>query len=164
MIDKTYPVTEILIRNAVISAEQLCQTLKDEATALKNTEAAELIIALAAQKRELILKLEQINGQLTQVLASERLNNDQAGMDEYFNRAQQLGLQVTESTSNWRHLMSQCEQCRSLNEQNGARIDMLLRHTQRSLDILKGQPESISVYGANGKTQSARYTRTLISV
>jgi len=164
MIEKTYPITEKLIFNALQLAQQLHQELNQEADALKKLQQAELISTLAASKKQLAAQLEQFNAQLTQVLATEKLPNGQESVKEYFKRAETAGLPTAEAVNNWTQLMSVCSECRSQNEQNGASIDVLSRHTHRSLDILKGKPQSANTYGANGSTQSERYTRPLISV
>lgn len=164
MIEKTYPITEKLILNALQLAQELHQELSREADALKKTQQAELINNIAANKKQLVVQLEQFNAQLSQVLATEKLPNNQESISEYFKRAETAGLLPAESIGNWTQLMLVCAECRSLNEQNGASIDLLSRHTKRSLDILKGKPEFANTYGADGSTQSDRYTRTLISV
>ena len=164
MIEKIYPITEKLILNALQLAHQLHQELNREAEALKKTQQAELITAIAASKRQLVIQLEQFNSQLTQVLATEKLPNNQESIQEYFKRAEAAGLVTAGSIDNWAQLMHVCAECRTLNEQNGAGIDLLSRHTRRSLDILKGKPESANTYGSDGTTRSDRYTRPLISV
>lgn len=164
MIEKTYPITEQLIFNALQLAQQLHLELKQEADALKQTTQADLINNIAANKKQLVAQLEQFNTQLTQVLATEKLSNDQDSVKEYFKRAESAGLLPAASINNWAQLMLVCAECKSLNEQNGASINLLSRHTKRSLDILKGKPESTNTYGSDGSTQSDRYSRPLISV
>ncbi|HEY8035342.1 MAG TPA: flagellar protein FlgN [Methylobacter sp.] len=164
MIEKTYPIAETLILNALQLAQQLHQELNREADALKKTQQAELISNLAANKKQLVAQLEQFNAQLTQVLATEKLPNGRESIKEYFKRAEAAGLSTAESIGNWAQLMLVCADCRNLNEQNGAGIDLLSRHTKRSLDILKGKPEFANTYGSDGSAQSDRYSHTLISV
>jgi flagellar biosynthesis protein FlgN len=164
MIEKTYPITEKLILNALQLAQQLYQELNREADALKKTQQAELIGDIAAQKKQLVTQLEQFNTQLAQVLATEQLPNNQESIKEYLRRAEAIGLQTSESINNWQQLMLVCIDCRTLNEQNGAGIDLLSRHTKRSLDILKGKPEFANTYGSDGSTQTERRSHTLISV
>jgi len=164
MIEKIYPVTEQLILNALQLAHQLHQELNREAEALKKTQQAELITRIAASKKQLVTQLEQFNSQLTQVLATEKLPNNQESIKEYFKRAEAAGLSTAASIDNWAQLMSICADCRTLNEQNGASIDLLSHHTKRSLDILKGKPQIANTYGSDGRTRSDRYTRPLISV
>jgi flagella synthesis protein FlgN len=164
MIDKTYPILEKLIVNALELAQQLHQALNQEAEALKKNHQSELIDTLASNKKQLVAQLEQFNTQLTQVLATEKLPNNPDSIKAYFKKAENAGLAAEVSVRNWEHLMQVCSACRSLNEQNGAGIDLLLRHSKRSLDILKGKPEFANTYGSDGSTKSARFSRSLISV
>lgn len=157
MIEKTYPITEQLIIKALQLTQQLHQELNKEADALKETQQVEVISNIAANKKQLTTQLEQFNAQLTQILATEKLPNNQDSIREYFSRSETAGLLTAEATGNWTQLMLACAECRSLNEQNGAGIDLLSRHTKRSLDILKGKPEFSNTYGADGSTQSDRY-------
>ncbi|MGZ5049746.1 MAG: flagella synthesis protein FlgN [Methylobacter sp.] len=165
MIEKTYPVTEQLVTNALQLAQQLLQELNQEAGILKNPgQPTELLSNIAANKRQLVEQMEQFNSHLSQVLSLEKLPNSQEGMNEYFKRAEAANLQTTNLVGKWTQLMQICADCRDLNEQNGASIDLLSRHAKRSLDIIKGKPETASTYGSNGITQSERHVRTLISV
>ncbi|MGZ8917276.1 MAG: flagellar protein FlgN, partial [Methylobacter sp.] len=91
MIIKTFPITEQLILNALKLAQQLHQELSQEADALKKTQQTELINNIAANKKQLVVQLEQFNTQITQVLATEKLPNDQDSIREYFKRAETAG-------------------------------------------------------------------------
>jgi len=164
MIEKTYPITEKLIFNALQSAQQLLQELNHEADALKKSQQVELINNIASNKKQLAAQLEQFNSHLAQVLSTEQLPNSQEGIKEYFRRAETANLPSAELIGNWTQLMLVCAECRNMNEQNGAGIDLLSRHTKRSLDILKGKPEFANTYGSDGSAQSERYSHTLISV
>ena len=108
MIKKTYPIIEQLIINALKMTEQLHQELNREADALKKNPQAALISDLAANKKQLIEQLEQFNTQLTQILATEKLPNNQNSIREYFKRAETACLSTAESTSNWAQLMRVC--------------------------------------------------------
>jgi len=102
--------------------------------------------------------------QCGQILATEKLPDNQEGIKEYFQRAEAAGLSTVESTSHWAKIQSICSECRTLNEQNGASIELLAYHTKRSLHILKGKPHSSNTYGPDGTTQSDPFTHTLILV
>ncbi|MGZ5006636.1 MAG: flagella synthesis protein FlgN [Methylobacter sp.] len=145
-------------------AQQLHQELSREADTLKTNQQVELIGDIAASKKQLVSQLEQFNTQLAQVLATEQLPNNQESIKEYLRRAEAIGLQTSESVGNWQQLMLVCAACRDMNEQNGASIDLLSRHTKRSLDILKGKPEFANTYGSDGSAQTERRSHTLISV
>lgn len=164
MIEKTYPIIEKLVINALNLVVQLFEHLNQEAEALKKSQDAELINTIAANKKQLVMQLEQFNSQCAQILAFEKLPNNQEGIEEYFHRAAATGLLTAESTNRWKQIQSICAQCRSLNEQNGASIELLARYTKRSLHILKGKPQVSNTYGPDGSSQSEAFTHTLISV
>lgn len=164
MIEKTWPITEKLILNALYLTGQLYQQLTQEANILKNPPDTELIDNITANKKHLVMQLEQFNMQCGQVLVTEKLSNNQEGMKEYFQRAEAAGLPIAESTSNWAKIQFICSECRTLNEQNGASIELLAYHAKRSLYILKGKLHSSNTYGPDGTAQSGPLTHTLISV
>ena len=164
MIQKTWPITENLILNALQLTERLHQLLIDEADTLQKPLQAELIESIATDKKQLVMQLEEFNQQCGQVLATEALPNTHDGINTYFQRATAAGLSTIETTQQWISIQSLCVKCKALNEHNGASIELLSFHTQRSLQILKGNPQLSNTYGANGARKNDRFTHTLISV
>ncbi len=164
MIQKTWPITGNLIFNALQLTEQLYQLLIEEADTLQKPLQAELIDSIAADKKQLVMQLEQFNQQCGQVLATEELPNNHEGIDAYFQRATSVGLSAIEIMQQWTSIQELCIKCRALNEQNGASIELLSFHTQRSLQILKGNPQRSNTYGANGARKNDPFTHTLFLV
>lgn len=153
MIEKTWPITEKIIFNALHLTEQLYQQLIQEADVLKRAPHADLVDNIAANKKQLVMQLEQFNAQCGQILATEKLPNNQEGIKEYFQRAENSGLATANLVDNWRKTQLICAECRDLNEQNGASIELLTYHTKRSLNILKGKTHSSNTYGPDGNAQ-----------
>lgn len=164
MIEKTYPIAEKLLTGAVQLVEQLQRQLSHEADALSQQQSADLINTIAATKKQLVIQLEQFNKQLAQVLETEQLPNTQGGILSYLQRAEASGQHTDDSRNNWAQIKAIAAACKALNEQNGAGIDLLARHTQRSLHILKGKPQMSHTYGPNGLSQSEFFSHSLISV
>lgn len=164
MIQKTWPITEKLIINALQLTEQLYQLLIEEADTLQKPMQAELIESIATNKKQLVTQLEQFNQQCGQVLATEELPNNHEGINAYFQKATASGLSIIEITQQWATIQDLCIKCRDLNEQNGASIELLSYHTQHSLHILKGNPQRSNTYGANGARKNDPFTHTLILV
>jgi len=164
MIEKTWPIIEKLITNALHLTEQLYQQLTQEADTLKNLPHTELINTIAANKKQLVMQLEQFNTQCGQILATEKLPDNQEGIKEYFQRAEAAGLPTVDASSQWAKIQLICSECRTLNEQNGAGIELLACHTKRSLHILKGKPHGSNTYGPDGAPESDPFTHTLILV
>ena len=163
MIEKTWPITEKLILNALHLTGQLYQQLTREADTLKKSPHTELN-NIAVNKKQLVCQLEQFNAQCGQILATEKLPNTQERLKNSFQRAETASLPTAESINNWAKIQFICSECRTLNEQNGAGIELLACHAKRSLHILKGKPRSPNTYGPDGATRSDPFTHTLILV
>jgi flagella synthesis protein FlgN len=95
------------------------------------------------------------------VLATENLPNSQQGMADYFQRAETANLVTLEAKKNWASIKLISAESKILNEQNGASLELLARHTTRSLLILKGKPLFTATYGRDGISKSESYTRSL---
>lgn len=164
MIEKTFPITEKLLNNGLKTTQKLLELLNIEADNLKQNTDPDALSVIAANKREVVVQLEQFSKQLGQVLATEKLVADHGGMNNYLSKAQATGINVGDSRVCWANITVLLKKCRSLNEQNGASIDLLSRHTQRSLQILRGRSQLASTYGPDGSTRSEWFSHTLISV
>lgn len=164
MIEKTYPITEKLLANALKAAQSLFELLTIESDKLKQKMDPEAIANIAANKRELVAQLEQFTKQLGQVLATEQLSVGNEGVTKYLAKAGAAGIRVEGVRGSWAGLAKLSENCRALNEQNGASIALLSRHTQRSLQILRGKSPLAATYGPDGVTRNELFSHTLISV
>lgn len=165
-IEKTFPILENLIANALPKAQALLLLLEQEAEHLKSGQQSATIDLLAANKKQLSSELELFNSQLGQVLATESLENNPQGLQQYFDRSAHADLSIDAVHENWTRILFICAECRSLNERNGASIQMLLIHSKRALQILKGKDASelTNTYGPDGSTHSQFNARSLISV
>lgn len=164
MMEQTYPILEKRVDDALRLLLALREQLKQEAIALQQPQTPEIIGEIAHIKKQLVGQLELFNTHCGQILATESLPNNQAGLAEYFLRAEQARLLTRELVNNWANIQSLSLECRALNDQNGAGIALLSRHTERALQILKGKPDVSHTYGPDGAKRSELYTRTLISV
>jgi flagella synthesis protein FlgN len=164
MIEHTFPIAEQLIANATQLAQRLYQQLTQEAESLARSPQASFISFVAGNKRELVTQLDMFNKQLEQILAAEQLPHSPEGVDAYFQLAMIAGLSVHEIKANWRKLIDLCSDCKHLNEQNGASIEILARNTKRTLHILKGKSEVPTRYGPDGAIVSDFNNGTLVSV
>ncbi len=161
MMENTWVFAEKLILDILFLTEQLSQQLTQEADILKSAPTAESLDGSTANKKQLVSRLEERNQQFSQILAVEKLPNNQVGMNEYFQRAALAGLSTTETVNNWQKIQLICTECKFLNEQNGASIELLSLHAKRSLDILKGKKSGANVYGRDGVSQSETLANTL---
>lgn len=164
MIEKTYQITEKLLQNGLTATQSLLELLNAESGNLKQKSDPEVISAIASHKKELVAQLEQFSKQLGQVLATEQLLVSNEGVHAYLAKAKAAGINIAESWNYWNHIVRLSQTCRSINEQNGASIALLSRHTQRSLQILRGKSPLAATYGPDGVTRNELFSHTLISV
>ncbi len=164
MIEKTYPITEKLFANGLKLTQNLFELLKAEYQQLKQKTDPASIASLAERKKDIVTQLEQFSKQLGQVLATEKLLVNQEGVLGYLAKAKAAGINVAELSDSWLNITTLSKACQALNEQNGASIDLLSRHTQRSLHILRGKTQLTTTYGPDGSTRSELFSHTLISV
>jgi len=164
MINKTYPITEKLLRNGLSTSLKLLELLTSESDSLKKNADSTTISIIAVHKKETVTELDQFSKQLTQVLATEKLQMTPSGVSEYFKKAETINLDTSNSSSIWKEIISISKQSRMLNERNGASINLLAQHTQRSLQILKGKSQQATTYGPDGSTYSERLSHSLVSV
>ncbi|KJV07855.1 flagella synthesis protein FlgN [Methylocucumis oryzae] len=163
LIDKTLPVLDQLLDHVVLAFEQLHQTLTEEAAVLASSTDADSVASLAAYKKQRVQQLELFNTHLTQILAAENLPHSQAGIQRYFELAAALGLSIDTTKAKWDTLQQLCQTCKTLNEQNGACIALLSRHNQRCLQLIKGNTQQVSTYGAKGQYKTEQQSRRLFS-
>jgi len=164
MINKTYPITEKLLKTGVNLSAKLLTLLTTEAESLKHNADSKTISNIALNKKETVSQLDQFSRQMTQVLATEKLKMSPNGIMEYFSKAKAVNLNTSQSINLWQEILSTSKQCKLLNEKNGASINLLAMHTQRSLQIIKGKSQQATTYGRDGSTYSERLSHTLISV
>ncbi|WP_446809880.1 flagella synthesis protein FlgN [Methylomonas sp. 2BW1-5-20] len=164
MIEKTYQITEKLLNNGLKATQNLHDLLSAEAVNLKQKADADAISALASHKKDLVAQLELFTKQLGQVLATEQLVVSNDGIKNYLVKAKAAGINISESWSCWNRIVRLSQTCRAINEQNGASIALLSRHTQRSLQILRGKSPLTATYGPDGVARNELFSHTLISV
>jgi flagellar biosynthesis protein FlgN len=161
MAKTNWEIAQKLIEHTLSLTGQLYQLLTQEADVLKTSPEVELIDNITAQKKQLIAQLEELNAQFSLVLVSENLADNKAGISEYFQRAEAAGLPTHETVMLWQQIQLSCAECKALNEQNGASIDLLSLHAKRSLDILKGKTQGPNTYGRDGVSQSETISHSL---
>lgn len=161
MTENAWARTEQLVADILVLAKQLHQQLAQEADILKSALQPGDLDRCTAHKTQLLGQLEGLNRQFSEILARAGLPDDQSGINAYFQRAAADGLAAADTVARWREIQQTCTQCRSLNESNGASIDVLSQHAKRSLDILKGKNGGAIAYGRDGAPKNDPLTHTL---
>jgi flagellar biosynthesis protein FlgN len=164
IIEKTFPIAEQLFHNGLKITQELYRLLNKEAEVLKQSDHANALPPIAQQKQRLVTQLNQFSEQISQILTSEKLPNSNQGINQYFARASQMDLDTLQLTECWSEFLAITKKCRSMNEQNGASITLLTRHVQRSLQIVKGNAQTVNTYGPDGSTNPGLSSHSLISV
>lgn len=164
MIDKTFPLAEKLLANGLKSAHQLFELLNRESEQLQNQADPSQLANIAAGKQEAASHFEQFSKQFGQLLATEKLNVTPEDVKRYFEKAEAARIQIGDAWNLWTAISDLIKKSRTLNEQNGACIELLNRHTQRSLQILRGKSNLATTYGPDGSTRSELFSHTLVSV
>lgn len=164
MIEKTYPITEKLLNTGITLNQQLYDLLSQEAEILKNRRASDNLADIAQSKKQIVDQLDQFAKQLSQILLTEQSSLNQANIARYFQTARNAGFDVSVSTLQWRDITELGKKNQALNEQNGAAIDLLLRHNHRSLQVLRGKSPFGATYGPDGNTRAASLSHSLVSV
>lgn len=164
MIEKTFPITEKILGSTLSSVQKLFELLNRESESLILKSDPATLSLIVANKKEVVVELELYSKQLGQVLATEKLAADHDGIQQYLNIAQSAGIHISDCRACWSNITALLKKCRTLNDQNGASIDLLSRHTQRAIQILKGKSQTTNTYGPDGSARSEMFSHTLISV
>lgn len=164
MIEKTFPLTEQLLTQGFQLTQQLYQQLKEEEALLKIAKSIEKVSVIAAQKQGIVTQLNQFTKQLEKILNTQQLSAASEDMLRYIEIAKDAGFDIVETQRTWLKLLELSKKCRELNERNGACLTLLARHTQRSLNILKGKTNTVNTYSQDGSTETDLSTHALISV
>jgi len=134
--------------------------LKNESAVLTSQDNEQLV-TLAKQKKEMVATLEKQTKTLHISLLSLKVSNGLYGLSDLISSTpkstdQQLLLAA------WTNVKSISDANKKLNEVNGAVIELNRRHTQRSLDVLRGQVGTTnSTYGANGQAMTGQSSRNI---
>ena len=150
--------------NALPLAQRLYQQLSQEAESLIRSPQASFISDIADNKRDLVMQLDLFNKQLEKILAAEQLPHSVDGVESYFQLVTIADFSADVLKLNWEKLIRLCIDCKNLNEQNGASIEMLARNNKRTLHILKGKSEIVTSYGRDGETITDFQNSTFVSV
>ncbi len=164
MIIKTFPIAEKLLKKGLNLNLELFDLLNKEADSLRNLTNPALLSNLAKAKKETVSQLNLFSKQLSQVLSTEKLEMAAEGVFRYFKKAEEVSINTDKSEGYWKEILAIAKQCRALNENNGASINLLTQYSQRSLHILQGKSQQPISYGSDGSAKRELFSHTLYSV
>ncbi len=152
-----------IFQNLHKAVKTLYQLLLRETDAL-DTKSSTSLETIAGKKERVIERINHLTHQQNEFLGKFNLSGHKEGLEIYLEQATKNDQQLTELKFYWAKLTEILEQCQQLNQRNGARIELLNRHTERSLDILRGQSHLPYTYGPTGEKQKERINQSTISV
>lgn len=125
------------------------ELLKNEEMALAEGRIDDLP-ALAQAKTDMFVALSRLAETRNALLARLGVEKDAKGMDAWLTRnghAPEAG-HVRQS---WQQLLDAARQAKSLNEANGAMIEVKLQHNQQALAVLRAAANQLTLYGPDGQ-------------
>ena len=141
----------------------LYQFLMREADALDTRSPGDLQ-SIAREKECVITRINLLTQQQNSYLKTINLPEGDNGLRQLLDNKSNGDPQLVEMKTYWIKISKRLAECRHLNEQNGARIELLNCHAQRSLEILKGQSHLPYTYGPTGIKQKDSSNRSTVSV
>jgi flagellar biosynthesis protein FlgN len=124
-----------------LAVDQLMDALNSERTALETADVDTLNKA-GASKHELMLRLEQLDG--------ERVQLSQGAPEA--SRA---------LAPKWQEILQSLRACQQLNQRNGYLVGIRLTQVRKALAVLTGNETEASVYGRAGDLRTSLRSQTL---
>jgi len=152
-----------IFRNLLRAIKTLNKLLLRETDAL-DTKSSTSLETIAGDKEQIIERINNLTHQQNEFLGKFNLSGHKEGLATYLEQATKNDPKLAKLRIYWSKVTVALEQCQQLNQQNGARIELLNRHTERSLDILRGQSHLPYTYGPTGEKQKERTNQSAISV
>ncbi len=131
-----------ILQSATDCVDKLLSLLGDEREAMSagNIEA---IDQCGQNKADCIVRLETFDSRRVQLCLDLKLDNSE--INNFLNH------QHTVSVPNqWDAFLGKLENCREANAANGSFVRIRRGHIEKSLQILRGCPDSPGLYGPNG--------------
>lgn len=141
-------------------SSQLNDILEQEQTVLKAQDSQQLTI-LSVKKKSLVSALENHTKTVHIFLHNMNVKKGLYGLSNLISEIKSETEKQLLSTS-WLRTQTLSEANKKINEVNGSIIELNRRHTQRSLDVLRGQVGATSsTYGADGHAMKNKISRNI---
>ena len=153
-----------IFQNLLKATEKLHQLLLRETDAL-DTKSSSSLNSITAGKEQVIKTINHLTLQQNEFLQSFNLSGQKEGLARYIDQAANDDPHHwPELKTYWTKITETLEKCHQINQQNGARIELFSRHTERTLDIILGQSDLPYTYGPTGAKEKERTRQATISV
>ena len=149
-----------LIRKLENISSELNSVLKQEQAILKSQDSKQLM-TLSKEKKTLVSELEKHTKTTHIFLNNMKINKGLYGLSSFISKLKPSDSKELFSTL-WSSIETLSEGNKKLNAINGSIIELNRRHTQRCLDVLRGQVgTSTATYGSNGQTMKSKISRNI---
>lgn len=141
-------------------SSELNNVLEREQDILKSNDSQQLL-ELSNEKKTLVSSLENHTKTTHVFLRNMNINKGLYGFSDFLSQIKPGDTQ-TLLQDTWLNIQTLADDNKKLNQINGSIIELNRRHTQRSLDVLRGQVStSTSTYGSDGQTMKSKVSRNI---
>ena len=149
-----------LIQALETLSNQLNDTLNQERALLSSNDSTQLL-ALTTKKKALVSSLEKQTKTTHVFLKNIDIKQGLYGLSDFFSQVKP-SVEKTSLHDAWLNVQSLSAENKKLNHANGSIIELNRRHTQRSLDVLRGQTGTAnSTYGSDGQAMKSKISRNI---
>lgn len=127
--------------------QRFTELLKLEQVALSNGNTEELLV-FATQKDHCASRINQLATQRNALLTAQGFIADRPGIEAWCAK----NPKETLAASVWTSILSLAREAQELNRLNGELIQMRLQYNNKALEALRGQENSLSLYGPDGQS------------
>lgn len=141
-------------------SSQLNDVLNQEQVVLKSNDSQQLL-ELSKTKKALVSNLEKQTKTTHIFLRNMNINQGLYGLSGFLPQIKSSD-EKTLVNDAWLNIQALSDENKKLNNTNGSIIELNRRHTQRSLDVLRGQISTPnSTYGSDGQTMKTKVSRNI---
>jgi flagellar biosynthesis protein FlgN len=150
----------VLIQTLESLSSQLNDTLTQEQASLSSNDSQQLL-ALSKDKKALVSNLEKQTKTTHVFLINMSIKQGLYGLSDFFSQIKP-SLEKTSLHDAWLNIQALSEENKKINNANGSIIELNRRHTQRSLDVLRGQTSTTnSTYGSDGQAMKTKTSQNI---
>lgn len=141
-------------------SSQLNDVLNQEQVVLKSNDSQQLL-ELSKTKKALVSNLEKQTKTTHIFLRNMNISQGLYGLSDFLPQIKSSD-EKTLVNDAWLNIQALSDENKKLNNTNGSIIELNRRHTQRSLDVLRGQISTPnSTYGSDGQTMKTKVSRNI---
>ncbi|MCI0734073.1 MAG: flagellar protein FlgN [Methylococcaceae bacterium] len=160
---EAYSLLVEILRDTLDEVSHLHELLLREGQVLTDRHADE-INSVAKKKQESVNRIRHLTNLQHEFFEAKKLPDGETGLNHYLERFREDDPHTLELRA-YRENIKRClDQCKESNERNGARIELMNRHTRRAIDFLRNQGNQPHTYGPDGNTQQTPLSRARFSV